>query len=198
MAVPGNHDNANGLGPLMYAQIFDFPTNGPKNVPPEYTYSFEYGDALFLMLAATESVEDQAEWVENQLKNSKKTWKFAMFHFPTYSFDEDKYPEIIKGWGTLFDKYHVDIVFNGHVHYYLRTKPIYAEKVVNDASKGTIYLVSIAVLNKPDRDLTVESFTDVFKQGEMLYQKIDIDGNTLTLNAYNENDKIIDSFTITK
>lgn len=198
MAVPGNHDAANGLGPLMYAEFFDFPTNGPKSIPPEYSYSFEYGDALFLMLASIESIEKQDNWIENQLKNSKKTWKFAMFHFPPYSFDEDKYPEIIENWGTLFDKYHVDIVFNGHVHYYLRTKPIFAEKVVENASEGTIYLTSIAIPNKADRNFKQESFSEVFVQGEMLYQKIDIDGNTLTLNAYNENDKIIDSFKITK
>jgi Icc-related predicted phosphoesterase len=198
MAIPGNHDNANGLGPLTYAEIFDYPANGPENVPDEYSYSFEYGDALFLMLAATESIEGQTEWIENQLKNSKKTWKFAVFHFPPYSFDEDKYPEIIKEWGSLFDKYHVDIVFNGHVHYYLRTKPMYADKPINKASKGTIYVVSIAIPNASDRDLKEAEFSEVFVQGEMLYQKVDIDGNTLTLNTYNENDKIIDSFTITK
>ena len=38
-----------------------------------------------------------------------------------------------------------------------------------------------------------ESFTDVFVQGEMLYQKIDIDGNKLTLNVYNAEGKLMDS-----
>jgi hypothetical protein len=75
---------------------------------------------------------------------------------------------------------------------------MYADKPINKASKGTIYVVSIAIPNASDRDLKEAEFSEVFVQGEMLYQKVDIDGNTLTLNTYNENDKIIDSFTITK
>ncbi len=197
MTVPGNHDDANGLGPLMYVAMFDFPKNGPKDIPQEYTYSFEYGDALFLMMHGDE-IEKQAPWLEYQLKNTDKKWKFVMFHFPPYSFDEDKYPDIVKAWGTLFDKYHVDMVFNGHVHYYLRTKPINNGKVVKDPSKGTIYLISIAIGNRGDRDFKVEPFSDVFVQGEMLFQKIDIDGNKLTLTAYNEKGKVIDKFEIKK
>ena len=198
MAVPGNHDYSNGLGPLMYAGYFDFPRNGPKSVPPEYSYSFEYGDALFLMLSTMEEIDEQSAWIENQLKNTDKRWKFAMFHFPPYSLDEDKYPEIVEEWGTLFDKYHLDIVFNGHVHYYLRSKPIYANKPVKSPADGTIYVTSIAIPNRADRDMREDEFSDVFVQGEMLYQKIDINGNKLTLNAYNEKGDVIDSFEIVK
>ena len=116
-----------------------------------------------------------------------------MFHFPPYSFDEDKYPDIVKSWGTLFDKYHVDMAFNGHVHYYMRSKPINNGKVVKDPSQGTIYLISIAIPNRGDRKFKVEPFSDMFVQGEMLFQKIDI-----TLNAYTEKGKVIDHFEIVK
>jgi Icc-related predicted phosphoesterase len=198
MTVPGNHDYSNGLGPIMYADYFDFPRNGSENVPPEYSYSFEYGDAIFLMLSTMEEIDEQSAWIENQLKNTDKKWKFAMFHFPPYSLDEDKYPDIVEEWGTLFDKYHLDIVFNGHVHYYLRSKPIYANKPVKSPAEGTIYVTSIAIPNSADRDLKEDEFSDVFVQGEMLYQKIDINGNKLTLNAYNEKGDIIDNFDIIK
>ncbi len=198
MTVPGNHDYSNGLGPIMYAEMFDFPRNGPESVPPEYSYSFEYGDALYLMLSTMEEIDEQSAWIENQLKNTDKKWKFAMFHFPPYSFDEDKYPEVVKEWGALFDKYHLDMVFNGHVHYYMRSKPIYADKTVKTPAKGTIYVTSIAIPNRADRDLQEDEFSDVFVQGEMLYLKVDIDGNKLTLNAYNEKDDVIDSFEIIK
>ncbi len=198
MTVPGNHDYSNGLGPIMYAQMFDFPKNGPENVPPEYSYSFEYGDALFLMLSSMEEVDEQTEWIENQLKNSNKKWKFAMFHFPPYSFDEDKYPEIVAEWGTVFDKYHLDMVFNGHVHYYMRSKPIYADKPVKTPAEGTIYVTSIAIPNSSNRDLKEDEYSDVFVQGEMLYLKLDIDRDNLTLNAYNEKGDVIDSFVIKK
>ena len=117
----------------------------------------------------SECVEEQAKWFENQLKNTDKKWKFVMFHFPPYSFDEDKYPDIVKSWGTLFDKYHVDMAFNGHVHYYMHSKPINNGKVVKDPSQGTIYLISLAIHNRGDRKFKVEPFSDVFVQGEMLF-----------------------------
>ena len=59
------------------------------------------------MLSTMEEIDEQSAWIENQLKNTDKKWKFAMFHFPPYSFDEDKYPEVVKEWGALFDKYHL-------------------------------------------------------------------------------------------
>jgi len=196
MTVPGNHDDANGLGPLMYAEMFDFPVNGPENIPTEYSYSFEYGDAFFLMLSITESTKKQSVWIEEQLKNNKSKWKFAMFHFPPYSYEED-YPEIRKEWGSIFDKYHVDMVFSGHVHYYMRSKPMFAEKPVETPAEGTIYLISVAVPSynheMPDTNFVQKRFG-----GEHLYQKFDINGNELILNTYNVEGKLMDNFKINK
>ncbi len=196
MSVVGNHDDQNGLGAWMYTDLFDLPDNGPQNLPSEYTYSFKYGDALFIMLAPTLPVKEQTAWLEEQLKNSTAKWKFATLHFPPYSYEED-YPEIRKEWGTLFDKYHVDMVFSGHVHYYMRSKPMYAEKPVESPAEGTIYLISIPIPN-PVNEMTEEEFVQVRFAGEQMYQKIDINGNELLFNAYNAEGKILDSFKINK
>lgn len=196
MSTLGNHDDQNGLGAKMYTDLFDLPKNSPPNLPEEYTYSFKYGDAIFLMLASTLPIETQTAWLENQLKNSKEKWKIAMFHFPPFSYEED-YPVIRNEWCTLFDKYHVDLVFSGHVHYYMRSKPMYDQKPVKDPSDGTIYVISIAVPNR-DKEMPEREFVDVRFGGEHLYQKIDINDNVLTFNAYNADGKIRDSFRINK
>ncbi|MEN8248087.1 MAG: metallophosphoesterase family protein [Bacteroidota bacterium] len=197
MTVPGNHDDQKGLGAWMYADLFDLPDNGPENIPPEYTYSFNYGNALFLMIASTLPIKEQTSWIENELKNTDAKWKFVIFHFPPFSADED-YPIIRKNWGSLFDKYHVDIVFSGHVHYYMRSKPMYDEKVVKDPSQGTIYVISVALpgrkLELPEKD-----FVDIrYSAGDYYYQKIDITGNKLTYNTYNFKGEICDSLEIKK
>ncbi|KAA0993959.1 metallophosphoesterase family protein [Dyadobacter sp. UC 10] len=177
MPVPGNHDSQDGLGAWMYKEMFSLPENGPAGQPSEMTYSFEYQNALFLMLDATLSVPDQSKWVEEQLKNSKVKWKFATFHFPPYNFEEP-YDEIMKEWGTLFDKYHVDMVMSGHMHYYLRTQPMHAGKPVSDPSKGTIYTMSISIPGKqvrwPDESYAVKRYKD-----GPLYQHIAIKGDKL-------------------
>ena len=196
MSTLGNHDDQNGLGAWMYTELFDLPMNGPADLPKEYLYSFEYSDALFIMLAATLPIREQTAWLEDQLKNSNAKWKFAMFHFPPYSYEED-YPVIRKEWGDLFDKYHVDMVFSGHVHYYMRSKPMYAQKPAKSPSDGTIYVISIAVPNR-DRPMTEEDFVEVRFAGEYLYQKIDINEDELTFNAYNIEGEVLDSFKINK
>jgi acid phosphatase type 7 len=182
MAVPGNHDNRNGLGALMFREFFSYPMNGPEGVEKEQTYSFRYKNALFLMIDATSPIDAQTLWIEEKLKGSDAVWKFAMFHFPPYSSDGG-YPEIRSKWCALFDKYHVDIVMSGHVHNYLRTKPMYNESPVSSPSSGTVYLISIAI---PDNDTQVKlSFADSQVSGEMLYQTVKVNGNNLEYKAMN-------------
>jgi acid phosphatase type 7 len=195
MSVPGNHDNRSGLGALMYRELFSYPMNGPEGVEKEQTYSFRYKNALFLMIDATSSIDGQTKWIEDQLAGSDAEWKFAMFHFPPYSSDGG-YPEIRREWCPLFDKYHVDIVMSGHVHNYMRTKPMNDEKPVSSPSGGTIYLISIGI---PDND-PVEKlpYTDAQVSGEMLYQKIKIDGNKLDYKAMNIEGVVRDQMVITK
>ena len=117
MPVPGNHDRQDGLGAQLYYDLFSLPKNGPQKVDAESSYSFEYGNALFLMIDATSEVSDHSAWIEETLASSKATWKFAVFHFPPYNFEEP-YFDIQEAWVPLFDKHHVDMVMGGHIHYY--------------------------------------------------------------------------------
>jgi acid phosphatase type 7 len=195
MVVPGNHDNRSGLGALMFRELFSYPMNGPEGVEKEQTYSFTYKNALFLMIDATSPIDAQTEWIERQLAGSDAEWKFAMFHFPPYSSDGG-YPEIRKKWCTIFDKYHVDIVMSGHVHNYLRTKPMNNEEPVASPADGTIYLISIGI---PDNDPQARlPFAESQVSGEMLYQKVLIKGNRLEYKAMNIDGIVRDQLTITK
>ncbi len=195
MSVPGNHDNRSGLGAAMYREMFSYPMNAPAGVEKEQTYSFIYKNALFLMIDATSPIDSQTVWIENQLAHSTSRWKFAMFHFPPYSSDGG-YPEIRREWGPLFDKYHVDMVMSGHVHNYLRTKPMYAEHVVGTPGKGTVYLVSIAI---PDNDPQPRlPFADSQVSGEMLYQKVSVESGKLDYSSMNIDGQVKDKMTIRK
>jgi hypothetical protein len=195
MSVPGNHDNRAGLGAMMFRELFSYPMNGPDGVEKEQTYSFEYKNALFMMIDATSPIDAQTGWIKERLAGSYARWKFVMFHFPPYSSDGG-YPEIRKKWGPLFDRYHVDLVMSGHVHNYLRTKPMNDEKIVGSASMGTIYLVSIGI---PDNDPQEKlPFADAQVSGEMLYQKITIDGNKLDYKAMNIDGVVRDKMVIIK
>ncbi len=196
MPVPGNHDSQDGLGAGMYQEMFSLPENGPKGLPKEMTYSFNYQDAMFLMIDATLSVPAQSAWVEEKLKTSKAKWKFVFFHFPPYNFVEP-YDEIRKEWGTLFDKYHVDMVMNGHMHYYLRTKPMNNGKEMSSPAQGTIYTMSISIPGKQEEWLPEDYAVVRYKDGP-LYQHISMKGNTLIFKCFDPEGNVKDEFKIIK
>jgi hypothetical protein len=196
MSVLGNHDNRAGLGALMYRELFSYPKNGPEGVEAEHTYSFTYKNALFLMIDATSPVEAQTEWIEGQLKNSTATWKIAVFHFPPYNWEEP-YFDIQKAWVPVFDKYHVDMVFGGHIHYYMRSKPMKGGKVVDSYTDGTAYIISIGIPART-RDAADETYAEVRKTEGQFYQWIKIDGDELYYSAIDAQNQVIDSFNIKK
>jgi hypothetical protein len=196
MNVLGNHDNRSGLGALMYRELFSFPKNGPVGVPEEHTYSFRYKNALFLMVDVTSPIDIQTSWLEDQLAHTDATWKFVMFHFPPYNWEEP-YFNIQKAWGPVFDKYHVDMVMSGHIHYYMRSNPMKDGKVVSSYNDGTAYVISIA-LPTHFNHITDEPYAAKRDLDGQLYQYMKIDGNQLTYEAVNLKGKLIDSFSVKK
>jgi len=202
MPTIGNHDNIDGLGPAMYLSQFGLPENGPSHLERGRAYSFNYSNAFFIFLDCTASIADQAAWLEEQLAKSEATWKFAVFHFPPYNFEEP-YPDIKSLWGNLFDKYHLDFALEGHIHYYMRSHPIQHEKPVASPADGTIHVISIAVPSRPGsryerKTLPPADYAAVQFRGIQLYQTLDIDGDKLTYRAYDADGNIKDELVIEK
>ncbi|MCE4562819.1 metallophosphoesterase family protein [Maribellus sp. CM-23] len=196
MNVLGNHDNRSGLGAHMYEQLFSYPKNGPDGVIPEHTYSFSYKNALFLMIDATSKDELQTGWIEEQLKNTTATWKLAMFHFPPYNWEEP-YLNIQKLWGPLFDKYHVDMVFGGHIHYYMRSNPMKGGQVVDSYNNGTAYVISIGIPSRT-REIASEPYAAVQKADGQYFQYMKFGPRELSYSAVNSEGEIIDSLILKK
>lgn len=137
MAISGNHET-----------IYHSPNNNEtfkhfNNKIPEqtstssgYYYSFNYGNAKFIMLntfAGRVGLElEQYNWLISELKNNTATWTIVAMHCPMYS---------VGKWGAdptrntlsldlrsqlqgVFNEYGVDIVLQGHDHTISRTYPI--------------------------------------------------------------------------
>ena len=196
MNVPGNHDNRMGLGAKMYRDMFSYPLNGPEGVPPKQTYSFTYKNSLFLMLDATTDIYRQTDWIEQQLANSTATWKFAVFHFPPYN-GQAPYENIQQEWLPLFDEFQVDMVFSGHMHYYMRSKPIKGGKIAEGDERGTVYVISIGIPGRTE-EIPEEPYAAVRNQGQGLYQHLRIDGNRLAYRSFNKEGDTVDTLEIRK
>jgi hypothetical protein len=93
-------------------------------------YSFDYGNAHWLVLDSNPYVDftDKTlqEWIANDLANAKNaTWKFVMYHHPGFNSAREHYEQQqTRLLSPIFEAAKVDVVFNGHVHNYQRTFPI--------------------------------------------------------------------------
>lgn len=123
---------------------------------PERWYSFEYGNAEFFMIDGNRSLADQSaqlNWLEQALRDSRATWRFAVLHQPPYTSDSNDYGDTqvttstrgdlnVRNIVALLERYGIDICFSGHVHDYERTFPIREGKVTPYEEGGVIYVTA--------------------------------------------------------
>ena len=178
---------------------------------PEYYYPFEYGNAQFFMIDSNRKVapgSEQFTFLERELKRSKAEWKIVCYHHPAYTSDENDYGNTWYGPSTrgdlrtrklvpLFDKYGVDIVWNGHIHSYERTWPIRADEATAPA-KGTVYMITGGgggglELAGPIRPF----FQNTVKHGHH-FCYVAVNGKTLEMKAYDLEGRLFDTLTIEK
>jgi 3',5'-cyclic AMP phosphodiesterase CpdA len=126
--VFGNHDVAGDHGrPLDLASAT--PGNGPRDLPRNRNYSFDYGDAHFAVvdtnLPRPTLQRVVAPWLKRDLAGTRRRWKFVMMHHPAYSTgphgDSRKVRSVLE---PVIRRAKVNAVFAGHDHNYQRFKPI--------------------------------------------------------------------------
>lgn len=198
MATIGNHECQGGK-PKLYLKEFALPENGPKGIEPERAYSFEYGNALFVVLDGNLPPASQAAWLEQKLSQTHATWKFVLFHQPAYSSGGNRdNVELRAAWTPLFDKYHVDMVLQGHDHAYLRTYPMRAGQRVPSPKEGTVYVIAVSGTKsypQPKHD-----YTEIGMANVATFQVLDIqtNPNRLQYRAYDGDTKARDELVIEK
>lgn len=192
----GNHDYAKQDVPKMYLDMFTLPEDGSKGVPPEHAYSFRYGNALFVVLDSNEDIEEQAPWLEEQLRTTDAKWKLAIYHHPAYSSSPNRdNSEVRDAWGDIFDKYHLDMALQGHDHAYLRTYPMKDEKRADSPANGTYYIVTVAGQKYYEQE--AGDYAEVAFPNTSTYQVLNITTNpdVLTYVAYdgegNQRDRVV-------
>ena len=194
----GNHENQGGH-PTMYLELMNLLENGPDNVEKERAYSFEYSNALFVVLDTNIDPKSQTAWLERTLAETKATWKFAIYHHPAYSSAPSRdNADIRKLWGDIFDKYHVDLALQGHDHAYLRTFPMKGAKRVGSPKEGTVYIVSVSGTKFYSQDK--RDYTEFGMTNTPTFQALDlqINGDRLIYRAYDFKGDMRDELIIDK
>ncbi len=143
-----NHPNNGGAAALdssITANITNQYVLNTVNNPNELIYSFDYGNAHFIVLNTGAYnydndhllLEAQREWLINDLKaNADAKWKIMLFHEPVYHRAggiEDR------PWlNTVIEGYGVDLVIQGHSHLVTRTYPMKNGQIVTKTNPDNI------------------------------------------------------------
>jgi acid phosphatase type 7 len=129
----GNHDY---YGIDSYRRYFALPGN-------ERYYSFDYGGVLFLALDSNRYDRRQKSWAKRTLRNSKARCKLAFFHHPLWSSGRGYKNGVRKHRreriAAILERGGVDLVLNGHVQNYERSKPLRGGR---RSKRGITYIVT--------------------------------------------------------
>lgn len=132
----GNHENYNSSYNSGYATVFYkyWPYNyasGSTNGDDMY-YSFDYGPVHIAVVDQYDNgsfdpaklSSTQLNWLQNDLANSDKNWKFILLHEPGWSAkytsksEHGNNSDVQNNIQPLCIQYGVQAVFGGHNHYY--------------------------------------------------------------------------------
>lgn len=198
----GNHD----YGGSVQAQI-DFANFSKRWRMPARYYSFERTiprsdkNVLFVVLdtspfdkslipsshtdLALQDTTAQLLWLKSVLTTSSAKWKVVVGHHPLYTTGMRRglMQDFINTFGPIFEQYKVDAYFAGHDHDLQHQKPI----------GHTHYFVSGA--GSEVRPVTWDSTQTRFAKSESGFMSVQVDGDTLTLQAINyQGDKIYKTY----
>ena len=196
----GNHDLDDG-GTVFFGS-FHLPDDSPGG---ERYYSFEYGDALFLILDSNQGMgvgTAQYAWIEEQLAGSRKLWKIASLHHPLYAawlaVETNR-----RALDPLFARYGVDLVFQAHAHFYERFYPMRNGRAVGTAEDpdyqdpdAPIYVVSGGgggSLAQRNPGANTAYYASVYH-----HVRLDFEGPRLLLSAVGRDNRVFDNMSISK
>ena len=164
----GNHETDNGPG--SFDKHFNFPKNDYGL--PDYVYSFDIGNARFMVLSTEKTfaefasgdenirrqaalfIASQIDWLKDRVLTDPKKWNIVMFHKGIYSGgryagtnETLSYRNML---APVFDELSIDAVLQGHNHTFDRAF-LYEGKTVEGVAaetqaaakiKGTLYLTA--------------------------------------------------------
>ncbi len=197
--VMGNHD-AGGRGRVISRDNF---------FPNENTYySFENSDSHFVVLDAfmadswSTISDEQMEWLEDDLRKNTKPHIFVFVHAPLYSLgwhrgtSLDADIELRDRLVSLLEQYEVDVIFNGHEHFYASFEYGEILQVTTGGAGGK--LRSPASYNDliEEYGYDANEITRLKTVKELHYVCVDTTETHITISAYNLEGDLIDQFSI--
>ena len=150
VAFMGNHDHQMGSYYGYHYNQSNLSSLGSTQYENDGDYWFTTGGVLFLVLNSNNyGTAEHDEFIADAIKaNPNAKWKVAAWHQSAYSeanhgsnnSSDDPILTIRNTWTKMMDKYDIDVVLQGHDHYYTRTAQMLNGNTVDAATGNTIAL----------------------------------------------------------
>lgn len=161
---------------------------GPDYDTPEYLS--EEGREVFWEKVGREYFEKEKAWLENVLSiNDEAGYIFVFFHPAWYSIKSSRVEEAEQRrafWGDIFERHHVQVVLNGHDHYYHHALHGGTHYIVTAGGGAPLY----------DTD-AIQPETVKYKKIEH-YMRIEVGEDFAKLKAIQLDGTILDEFIVNK
>ncbi|MCM3766743.1 metallophosphoesterase family protein [Neobacillus niacini] len=196
VATLGNHEYMGDVNAQAARVIFNSTGNGP-DLDKGGTYSVDYHNIHISVLGFTSDdkvLEQQLQWLKQDVKQSDKPWKILVTHKPPYFTNPFGGNEIMKEkLVPVVDELGIDIVFSGHDHSYGRTKKL---KNGMDDPNGTVYIVSGTTGLKHYDAVADEKFEYVNMDNIAVSLRAKVDKDRITIKTVTSDGEVIDEFTV--
>ena len=195
--VIGNHEQINDPYFSNYLAFFDLPGN-------ERWYSFNFQDLHFIVLNTQEDLTydekayncsaKQMDWLIADLNETEvEDFVIVAFHIPPFSVNLDRpvrenvSATVRDDFHDLFVQYDVDLVFNGHDHYYYRTVRDGIYYVVTGGGGASLY--------------GVNKTSETWQIGDIGYKEhhfcnISVNATHIRVEAIKQDGTLLDSFLV--
>lgn len=132
MPVAGNHEAYNSASSSLIDH-FNLPVVAGQNTTTRAYYSYDYGNAHFIVLntndnssGAGQLSQAQVDWLKSDVAASKKQWNILSMHKGIYTtrkhLDDADIIASREQLVPIMDKLNIDLIFQGHDHTYSRSK----------------------------------------------------------------------------
>ena len=195
------------------------------NKPNEYSgvassfiggdYWFRYGNTLFMALDSTSgSGSDHYAFVKQAIAdNPDVRWRVCTLHHDLYggAYSDNSEMDLMRTYfDPIFNDFDIDLVLQGHSHYYGRTHGLLQGRIAEDCTgldsitdvNGTVFMVCGSV-NRMHYDTYPATPSAVIAKNcvvhDILYTHINVVGDALSIKTYTLSDNtLVDDFTINK
>ncbi|MHA1752057.1 MAG: metallophosphoesterase [Candidatus Helarchaeota archaeon] len=190
MCSIGNHETIEYAPD--YGHRFEYFMNYTHN---DFYYAFNYSNTCFFALDInTETYinrngisQAELDWLNETLfkANASKNinWIIGYWHYPAYA-SAGKY-KVVQEIIPLLERYKVDVVFNGHIHYYERLNVNGTHYIITGG--GGAELEAMAYNTHPNSAI----IRSVYE-----FCHVEINNTRLTIHAIDQNGVIFDSLTL--